>query len=225
MKIMHALALLAFLGTAALPCPAAEAVAPAASALPKVLVIGDSVSLGYTPTVVGALEGKAVVKHNVNPDNAGSTRGGLKHLDGWLGDTQWDVIHFNWGLWDINRRVNGKRDLEGPIALSPEEYEANLEKLVTRLEKTGAKLIWAPITCCPGGWGRRKGDDVAYNAVAEKVMKRHGVAINDLHKLSSEFPPDLYKSPGNVHFSEEGYRKLGEAVARAIAGALPSPRD
>ena len=32
--------------------------------LPKVLIIGDSISLGYTPHVVQQLEGRAEVKHH-----------------------------------------------------------------------------------------------------------------------------------------------------------------
>jgi lysophospholipase L1-like esterase len=61
---------------------------------------------------------------------------------------------------------------------------------------------------------------VKYNAVAAKVMEKHGVAINDIHALTSAFPLELFKSKGNVHFSEEGYRKIGEQVAEAILDAL-----
>ena len=128
-----------------------------ATELPKVLIIGDSVSLGYTPTVVATLEGKAVVEHNREPDNAGSTQRGIDSLDNWLGDTDWDVIHFNWGLWDICRRVNGKRNLEGPISTEPKVFEERLDKLVARLKQTKAKLIWAPITYCHGRLGTREG--------------------------------------------------------------------
>jgi len=114
----------------------------AARELPKVLIIGDSVSLGYTPTVVAALEGKAVVQHNKEPDNAGSTQRGIDNIDNWVGETDWDVIHFNWGLWDICRRVKGKRNIEGPISTSPEVFEERLDKLVTRLKRTDAKLMF-----------------------------------------------------------------------------------
>ena len=55
-----------------------------------------------------------------------------------------------------------------------------------------------------------------YNAIAAKVMAKHGVAINDVHALTSKFPLELFKSKGNVHFSEAGYRKIGEHVAEAI---------
>jgi lysophospholipase L1-like esterase len=198
-----------------------ETAQPAAEKpLPRVLIIGDSISLGYMATVVQALEGKAIVEHNQDPNNAGSTERGVANIDKWLGSNQWDVIHFNWGLWDINRRVNGKRNVAGPIAATPEEFEARLDKLVARLKQTRAKLVWAPMTYCTGGWGRVKGDDVTYNAVAAGIMKKYDVPIDDLHALTSTFPPELFKSPGNVHFSDEGYRKIGQQVAAAIEKAL-----
>lgn len=215
-----ALALLLVSSAAALSHAQETPAAEPGTALPKVLIIGDSVSLGYTPTVVELLKDKATVAHNKDPDNAGSAERGLASIDAWLGTNHWDVIHFNWGLWDINRRVNGKRNLDGPIAASPEEYEQRLDKLVTRLRQTKAKLIWASTTYCSGGWGRRKGDDVTYNAVAAKIMEKHGIEVNDLHALSSGFAPELFKSPGNVHFADEGYRRLGEQVAAAILEAL-----
>lgn len=187
---------------------------------PKVLIIGDSISGGYTPFVIEALKGKAVVEHNKDPDNAGGTSRGVEYIDKWLGDTQWDVIHFNWGLWDICHRVNGKRNLEGPIAATPEEYEERLTKLVERLKETGATLIWAPTTYVQGGWGRVKGDEVKYNAIAEKIMRQHDVKINDIHALTANFPPELFKSKGNVHFSTEGYKKIAEQVTASIKEVL-----
>lgn len=61
--------------------------------LPRVLLIGDSVSGGYTLATRKLLAGKANV-HKA-PENCGPTGNGLKKLDIWLGDGHWDVIHFN----------------------------------------------------------------------------------------------------------------------------------
>jgi lysophospholipase L1-like esterase len=102
----------------------------------------------------------------------------------------------------------------------PEEYEARLDKLVTRLRQTNAKLIWASTTCCTNVPMRRNGDDVTYNAIAARIMMKHDVPIDDLHALTSTFTPELFMSPGNVHYSKEGYRKIGQQVAEAIEKAL-----
>src|SRR6185436_4651324 len=102
--------------------------------LPRVLLIGDSISIGYTVTVRNELAGKANV-HRI-PENGADTANGLKKIDEWLGDSHWDVIHFNWGLHDLKVTPEGGRQV--PV----EVYEKNLAALAARLKKTGAKLIW-----------------------------------------------------------------------------------
>ena len=196
-----------------------------AADLPRVLLIGDSISIGYTPHVVAILKGRVEVSHHKG--NAQHTGTGLKMLDRWIGGKQWDVIHFNWGLWDLcyrhpDSRVQGRRDKEkGTLTTSIDQYEKNLDQLVVRLKKTGAKLIWAHTTTVPDGEaGRKLGDDDRYNDAASRVMKKHGIEINDLNALSDSFPAGLFTAPGNVHFKAEGSRRLGQAVAAEITAAL-----
>tara|TARA_B100001964_G_scaffold138298_1_gene152552 strand:+ start:1034 stop:1687 length:654 start_codon:yes stop_codon:yes gene_type:complete len=193
--------------------------------LPKALLIGDSISMGYTPHVVAALKGKVEVKHHRG--NAQHTGTGLKMLDRWIGETEWDVIHFNWGLWDLcyrhpQSKVQGRRDKgRGTLTTSLEQYEKNLDQLAARLKKTKAKLIWAHTTTVPKGEaGRKVGDDDKYNEAAVRVMKKHGIEINDLNALTDSFSPELFTAPGNVHFKTEGSKKLGQAVAEKITEAL-----
>ena len=193
--------------------------------LPRALIIGDSISIGYTPHVVTALKGKVEVIHHKG--NAQHTGTGLKMLDRWIGGKQWDVIHFNWGLWDLcyrhsESKVQGRRDkVRGTLTISLEQYGKNLDQLASRLKKTKAKLIWAHSTTVPEGEaGRKVGDDDRYNEAAARVMKKHGIEINDLNALSDSFPSGLFTAPGNVHFKTEGSRRLGQAVAEKIRAAL-----
>ena len=210
--------------SAALSAPQEEK--EAAGGLPKVLIIGDSISIGYTPHVVERLRGKADVRHH--PGNAQHTGTGLKKLDGWIGKEKWAVIHFNWGLWDLcyrhpESKVQGNRDkANGTVTTALEQYGENLDRLVARLKETGAALVWASTTVVPEGEaGRFVGDDVKYNAAAAKVMEKHGVPTNDLHALTKTFLPELFSAPGNVHFTKEGYQRIGDQVADRILAALP----
>ena len=195
------------------------------ASLPNVLILGDSISIGYTHYVRKGLAGKANV---IRPkENCGDTPRGLAQIDRWLGDTKWDVIHFNWGLWDLcyrhpESKNQGKRDkVKGKISTPLPEYEKNLEKLVVRLKQTGASLIWASTTFVPEGEvGRFVGDDVKYNAVAARVMKKHGVVMNDLHTISAAFKPEMFTKPGNVHFKAKGSQKLAEQVVAVIQDTL-----
>ena len=189
--------------------------------LPRVLIIGDSISIGYTPFVSQMLLGKAEVVHNEG--NAQHTGTGLKMIDKWLGNTSWDIIHFNWGLWDLayrstSSKVYGNRDkVNGTITHSLEEYGENLNKLVERLQKTNAKLIWANTTPVPPGEaGRISGDARKYNAVAEHIMRKNDIPINDLYSYMINHMDKYQIRYGDVHFTEEGYNFLAKEVAKYI---------
>ncbi|MFC1634867.1 GDSL-type esterase/lipase family protein [Planctomycetota bacterium] len=189
--------------------------------LAQVLIIGDSISIGYFKPTQALLEGKAIVVHN--PGNAAHTANGLKRLTEWLGDTQWDVIHFNHGLHDLKYVDEQGKNVsveKGKQQIPIDEYEINLEALVVRLKKTGAKLIFATTTPVPDGTGFRvKGDAEKYNRVAEKVMKRHGIAITDLYSFALARLEDIQR-PKNVHFTKSGSEQLAQQVANGILKAL-----
>ncbi len=199
--------------------------------LPRVLLIGDSISIGYTDSVVELLQGKADVQRVKG--NAGDTQMGLDSLPKWLDAKhgRWDVIHFNWGLWDLcyrnpESKTQGHRDkVHGKLTLAPEQYRKNLQQIVAALETTGAKLIWASTTPVPAGEaGRKVGDDLVYNRIAAEVMKEHGIPINDLHALMVPHMKTMTTEPGNVHFTAEGSQLLGKQVAAAIEKALHQER-
>ncbi len=142
--------------------------------LPQVLILGDSISIGYTPYVRQILAGKAEV-HRPN-ENCGPTTHGLQRIDAWLGDQHWDVIHFNFGLHDlkyIDQDGNLVAPDQGAIQVPLDRYEQNLGRLITRLQETGARLIWCTTTPVPpGADGRISDDSVKYNRVALRVMRQ-----------------------------------------------------
>ncbi len=182
---------------------------------PRVLLIGDSISIGYTPFVRDRLRERAIV-HRI-PDNGRSTWEGLANLDDWLSSGPWDVIHFNWGLHDL-KFVDSTEQRRRPRT-TPEEYARNLETLVRRLRRTGAALIWATTTPVPGGTGlRRAGGEIEFNRIAERIMETSGVRIDDLHG-AVRARCDTLQIPRDVHFTEPGYGFLGECAARSVADA------
>ncbi len=173
--------------------------------LPRVLLIGDSVSRGYTLATRAALAGKANV-HRA-PANCGPTTSGLKNIEAWLGDGKWDVIHFNFGIHDRNT----------PVV----DYTARLEKLVERLEATGARLVWASTTPIPDKpeAGQTAASIVEKNTAAAAVMQRQGIATDDLFAFITPHLGDV-QPPGDVHFTAAGYSLLGGQVAESILAVL-----
>lgn len=213
--------------SAALDRSLAPALLPVAdvAGLPRVLIIGDSISIGYTREVRARLAGRANVHRP--PDNCGPTVWGLEQLDSWLGAGPWDAIYFNFGLHDLKfMDENGTYIVPGPQdrpLASPEEYAANLRELVARLRRTGARLVFATTTPVPAGTvGRVAGSQLAYNAAAVAVMREAGVAIDDLHAFAAA-RPHLMQS-NNVHFTPEGCAALGDHVAATLATVLPPPK-
>ena len=194
-------------------------------ALPNVLIIGDSISIGYMKPLEVLLKEKANVVHN--PGNAAHSGNGLAKIDEWLGDTKWDVIHFNHGLHDLKYVGEDGKNIStkegGHIQVPVEKYKENMEAIVARLKKTGGKLIFATTTPYPDkveGPLREKDDAERYNAVALDIMKRNEVAIDDLYTFTLPRLNEL-QMPNNVHFTEEGSKVLAEEVAKSIELALP----
>lgn len=187
-------------------------------ALPRVLLIGDSISIGYTIDVRELLKGKANV-HRI-PENGGPSINGLEKIDIWLGEGKWDVIHFNWGLHDLKYMDDGKHQV------GIEDYERNLDRLVAAMKKTGAKLIWASTTPVPDAKvspPRKSADVIAFNEAAARVMEKHGVPTDDLYGLALSRLAEIQRA-ANVHFTDAGSRVLAERVAAEIKRALGSRR-
>lgn len=196
------------------PNPALDPIADD-PALPRILLIGDSISIGYTLPVRKLLEGKANV-HRI-PRNGGPTKNGLANIDAWLGSGKWDIIHFNWGLHDLKHMPDGKRQVE--IA----DYEANLRTLVARMKQTGAVLIWATTTPVPEGDlnpPRSFGDVKIYNDIAATIMQENDVLIDDLNAAVTPGLATL-QNPKDVHFNPAGSQFLAEKVAACIEAQLP----
>ncbi len=191
----------------------------------NILVIGDSISIGYTKFVAEELGDIANIVHN--PGNGKDTGNGLKYIDEWLEMNKWDIIHFNWGLWDLCYRhddstTQGNRDkVNGTIAVPIDEYAKNLESLVEKLKASGAELIFATTTCVPVNEAGRFTDDVKkYNKVAEEIMKRHKITITPLYNHSLKIHPKYGNGDDDVHYSNEGYKALATPVIKSLKKAL-----
>lgn len=200
---------------------AAVADVPGAPGLPRVLLIGDSIAIAYTQQVRAELKGAANVHH---PDeNCGPSAYGVERLDAWLGGGKWAVVYFNFGLHDLKWLDAGENYVtpnKGKQVATPEQYGKNLRAVVQRLQRTGAKLIFATTTPVPAGsTGRVEGSERAYNDVARRVMEETHVAIDDLHAIALPRLAEI-QLPQNVHFTPAGSGALARHVAATIRAAL-----
>ena len=182
-------------------------------ALPRVLIIGDSISIGYTARVRKLLNGKANV-HRPETNCRWSAYGNEKILD-WIGNSKWDLIHFNFGLWDW---YGWKQEKKATL----ESYAKNLESIVGKLKSTGAKLVFAVTT--PPCIGPEKkvqfivSDERAesFNRSALAVMKKNNVIINDLYSLIGNNRKQYQRGVNDVHYNDAGRDLLATEVAKVI---------
>ncbi len=191
--------------------------------LPHVLIIGDSISIGYTLPTRALLQGK-VNLHRI-PTNGGPTIKGLSEIDKWLGSRKWDLIHFNWGLHDLKFMGKDGTNLvpkeEGGIVQVPlPDYEKNLDLLVTRMKKSAKQLVWRNTTPIPAGSkARYVGDSVKYNQAAARIMEKHGVPTLDLYTPSKKNMKEWMRV-ADVHYFPAGSQALAEIVAEDIKKRL-----
>jgi GDSL-like Lipase/Acylhydrolase family len=202
--------------------------------LPNVLIIGDSISIGYFFEVRKQLAGKANVfrpiKDAKSPENCSGTLHGVQNIDRWLKGQKWDVIHFNFGLHDLKHVSKDdpskpSSNPEDPVQASLEVYTKNMEEIVKKLKATGATLIYATTTpVVPGCTSplREPESPGKYNEAALKIMTQNKIAVNDLYTFC--LPQlDKIQLPKNVHFKDEGSTLLAKEVAQKITDALAKP--
>jgi len=191
--------------------------------LPHVLIIGDSISIGYTLPTRALLQGK-VNLHRI-PTNGGPTTKGLAEIEKWLKNRKWDLIHFNWGLHDL--KYMGKdgtnlvpKEKGGVVQVPLANYEKNLEKLVIRMKKSAKQLVWRNTTPIPpGSRARYVGDSVKYNDAAARVMKKLKIPTLDLFTPSMKNMKEWMKK-ADVHYFPHGSQALAELVAKDTLNRL-----
>ncbi|MFK7911036.1 MAG: sialate O-acetylesterase, partial [Akkermansiaceae bacterium] len=149
--------------------------------------------------------GSRDLSHDFRPPSSG----GGGDLDG-----SWDVIHFNFGVWDATYRDPSSKYFSGHKTTSVEDFEKNLRTMVAKMKKTGATLVWGSVTpVWEGEPGKPNGDEDAYNRVAEKVMRENGVIINDLNAETLRQGKGTGK---NVHNVGSLSTKVTEVISKAL---------
>ncbi|HET6576414.1 MAG TPA: GDSL-type esterase/lipase family protein [Fimbriiglobus sp.] len=200
---------------------AAPALAQPKKDLPRVLLMGDSIRIGYAPLVAKKLAGVAVVV-SVKA-NGGDTANTLKNLDRWLADARPDVVHFNNGLHDLKLDKKAKT-YQVPLG----QYEANLTAIAERLRKVTPHVVFATTTPIlddrhatrKAAFDRLDADVRRYNAAATRAMLALGVPVHDLYRIVAENGPAKLLGKDGTHYTPAGYERLADAVADSIKRQL-----
>jgi lysophospholipase L1-like esterase len=190
------------------------------SALPKVLLLGDSIRGSYQAIVTEILDGKAEV---VGPaENCQFSLYTLSSLGRWINKLgEPDIVHWNNGIHDC-----GHNPLRGPAQFSVDDFRTNVGSILTRLRELTPKVIWATITpvhpdrpFVESGWSWRNEEIDPYNVAARELMEANEVPINDLHSLVWS-DVDQFLSDDQLHLSDAGKQVCAQAVAESVSKLL-----
>jgi hypothetical protein len=179
---------------------------------PTVLIIGDSISIEYTKYLKSITGNEMIISHA--GENCYSTEYGLKHLYKWMGSTNWQIIHFNFGMHDI------KLDNNNTQTVPLNQYKVNLREIIRRMRaaQPHAILMWCNTTPVPDSIvspPRYNKDVIAYNEAAYQIMTENNIYVNDLYSFAlSEMP--AIQIPLDVHFTSTGNKLLANQVHEKI---------
>jgi len=186
------------------------------------VLIGDSIRMGYQATVRERLASVDIWSPEAN---GGDSANVMAHLDEWVVAHSPQLVHLNCGLHDIKKPFDS-----GRAQVGLDEYRRHLHEIFDRILSTGARLVWASTTPVDEdlhhrnkGFDRFTADVDAYNSVALDLAMVENVPVNDLHAvIESADRTHLLREDG-VHFSEEGSRLLGDAVAEFVGPLIAHP--
>lgn len=166
----------------------------------NLLLIGDSIRMGYDKSVKKTLENKANV---ILPDDSGRFASYVlryfhEYLNGVEGQDI-DVIHWNAGLWDCLRLF--EEEPHTPIDV----YAYYIERICIRIKKLcpNAQVIFATSTKVISekmdkNFKRYNEEIKKYNEVAVEIVEKYGFKVNDLYALSETLPEEAHSDP--VHY-------------------------
>lgn len=191
----------------------------------KLFVLGDSISMHYGPFLAEYMKdvfeydrkGKNQECKDLNiasQVNGGDSSNCLEYLQ-LLPNLEYDVLLLNCGLHDIKTHETG-------IQITAEEYEKNLKEIVELVRSRGKKIVWVASTPLDDETHNREctiffrynKDIVAYNAVADRVMKELGVPVIDLYSFTMSLDEPLYED--HVHFFEPVRKLHGAFIAGQV---------
>ena len=192
----------------------------------RVLLLGDSIRMGYDEYVKEMLDGEFEVVYD-DLDNGRFAAYTLWQANQFFKNQgHFDVVHWNNGYWDMNE--------EWPMtdAIHPvDEYVHFLGRILAEIRKNGALPIFATtlpilpkelgleIASEKGAVSNYKNEWVVrYNDAAVRFMNSEGVQVNDLYSLCVK-DKYFYKCPDLLHLTETGYRRCAAQVAEAIREA------
>jgi len=186
----------------------------------KVVLIGDSIRMGYQPLVANKCPEADVWGPT---ENCRHSLWVLEHFQQWIASQEPDVVHVNFGIHDCVPMADGNHQILLP------QYRLSLKRVIARVKELGkTQMIWATTTPLytsepdkpMAEWQIREEAKLKeYNDAASEIVEGEGLPVNDLSQaiMSNDYTKCLRED--GCHMTEFGNQVLSDAVVKAI-GAL-----
>ncbi len=176
--------------------------------LPRVLLVGDSITHNYQEKVRELLKGVCYVDY-ISTSYAIDAKIYNQLVYAFMTDSKYDLIHFNHGLHGIH--------------LSKKSYQSRMKKLLSKVDKE-VKLVLATSTVVyregnkrlDGAWMKRVRER---NAAVQEIAEEKGYGVDDLYTVSTSIPKE-YRYVDGTHYLQKGYAMLAQTVAECIRKEL-----
>lgn len=180
--------------------------------VPVILDFGDSLTAGlglpaaqaFPAKLEGWLHERGIAARVVNAGVSGdTTAGGVARLDWALAD-QPDLVILALGANDALRGID------------PVSVRGNLEKMIDKIEATGAKVLLLGMLA-PPNWG----DEYkrAFDEIFPELARAHHLPLYPFFLEGVAMQPEL-NQPDGLHPNEKGVAVLVDKIAPMVAGLI-----
>lgn len=196
---------------------------------PRILVVGDSISIAYREYITAYFKGKAYVDYWVGgrwyePASVEDENTKVKRAyKGVLSNGPYDVVSWNpmtLHMWNP----------DNPQYCSVEKYPANLTEIARYLKKIAPKTQFLWVRCTPyTTWDENKNRTVdekqserlaIFNKLSDGVMVEQGIPEVDLWAVGKNAPQ--LSSADGVHWSSKASELFAETISVEIEKYLPT---
>jgi acyl-CoA thioesterase-1 len=185
---------------------------PAHAKTPVILGFGDSLTAGFGLPAAQAfparleawLHNRGIAARVVNAGVSGdTTAGGVARLDWALADKP-DIVILALGANDALRGVD------------PAAVRSNLDKMITKIEASGAKILLLGMLA-PPNWGEEY--KRAFDGIFPELAQAHHLPLYPFFLEGVAMKPEL-NQPDGLHPNERGVAVLVDRIAPVIADLI-----
>lgn len=174
--------------------------------LPRILLVGDSITCGYQEKVRELLKGVCYVDY-IATSYAIDSKIYNVLLENFIKDSNYDLIHFNHGLHGVH--------------MTKRTYKSRMLKLLKKI-KTDVVIATSTVVYQAGNkkldtkWKHRLAER---NSVVNELAEELGFKIDDLYSVSLSIPKE-FRADDGTHYKSEGYSVLAESVVNSVKNSL-----